>query len=139
MNVAVDTNVIVSGLLKPFSPSGEMIRMVADGKIRICYDARNLLEYEEVLLRPRFGFEPTLVAVLMDSIREMGVCTTGNSLKTRLPDPTDEMFVEIANDPQCRLLITGNIKHFPQQSCSPVKVMTPREFITFFARTEYAE
>jgi putative PIN family toxin of toxin-antitoxin system len=139
VNVVIDTNVIVSGLLKPFSPSGEIVRLVADGKIRICYDARILLEYEEVLLRPKFGFEPTLIAVLMDSIRELGVCTAGNPLKVRLPDPADEMFVEIANDSQCRLLITGNSKHFPQKSCSPVKVMTPREFLTFIIRTDYVE
>jgi putative PIN family toxin of toxin-antitoxin system len=136
VNVVIDTNVIVSGLLKPFSPSGEIMRMVVDGKIHICYDARILLEYDDVLRRKKFGFDPALIAVLMDSIKEMGMCTMGSPLKARLPDSADEMFVEVASNSQCRLLVTGNGKHFPQKACGNVKVLTPREFLAFFAHCE---
>ena len=132
MNVVIDTNVIVSGLLKPFSPSGQIIRWVADGKLAIWYDARILLEYEQVLRREKFGFDPIMVAVLLDAIKEMGVCAVGSPIQVRLPDPADEMFVEVAGDPQCRLLLTGNSKHFPQKACGKVKVLSPREFMAFF-------
>jgi len=136
VKVVIDTNVIVSGLLKPFSPSGEIVRMVADGKIQICYDARILLEYDQVLRREKFGFDPSLVAILMDLIKEIGLCFTGSPLKIHLPDQADEMFVEAASDSQCRILITGNGKHFPQKACGNVKVLTPREFLVFFTRCE---
>ena len=33
MKVVLDTNVLVSGLLTPFGPSGEIVRMVAAGKL----------------------------------------------------------------------------------------------------------
>lgn len=136
MKVVIDTNVIVSGLLKPFSASGEIVRMVADGKVQICYDARILLEYEQVLNREKFGFDSALVAILMESIKEMGICTTSSPLKARLPDPTDEMFVEVASDSHCRLLVTGNGKHFPKKACGDVRVLTPREFVGFLTRCE---
>lgn len=136
MNVVIDTNVIVSGLLKPFSPSGEIMRLLADAKLRICYDARILLEYEQVLHREKFGFDPALVAIVLDSIKEMGICMAGSPMKKRLPDPADEMFVEVASDPQCRLLITGNGKHFPKTACGNINVLTPREFITFLKGCE---
>ena len=136
MKVVIDTNVIVSGLLKPFSPSGEIIRMVADGKIQICYDARILLEYDQVLRREKFGLDLSLVAILMDLIKEMGYCATGSPLKVRLPDPADEMFLEVACDAQCRILVTGNGKHFPQKACGNIKVLTPMEFLGFFTRCE---
>jgi putative PIN family toxin of toxin-antitoxin system len=132
MNVVVDTNVIISGLLKPFSLSGQIMRWVADGKLTIWYDARILLEYEQVLRRDKFGFDPAMVTVLMDAIKEMGVCAAGSSAKVHLPDPADEMFVEVASDSQCRLLLTGNSKHFPQKACGKVKVLNPREFMAFF-------
>jgi len=136
VKVVIDTNVIVSGLLKPFSASGEIVRMVAAGKIQICYDARILLEYDQVLHREKFGFDSSLIAILLDSIKEMGICTTSSPLKTRLPDPTDEMFVEVASDSHCRLLVTGNGKHFPQKACGNVRVLTPRDFLAFFTRCE---
>jgi putative PIN family toxin of toxin-antitoxin system len=131
VKVVIDTNVIVSGLLKPFSPSGKIISLVADGKIQICYDARILLEYDQVLRREKFGLDLSLVAILMDLIKEMGFCATGRPLKVRLPDPADEMFVEAASEAQC---VTGNGKHFPQKACGNVKVLTPREFLGFFTR-----
>lgn len=135
MKVVIDTNVMVSGLLKPFSPSGEIVRMAADGKILICYDARILLEYDSVLRREKFGFEHSLIDILMDLVKETGVCCAGSPLKTRLPDNDDEMFLEVAaSEPQCQILITGNIKHFPQKLCGNVKVLNPREFLTFFSK-----
>ncbi len=136
MKAVIDTNVIVSGLLKPFSASGEIVRMVADGKVQICYDARILLEYEQVLHREKLRFDSALIAILMDLIKEMGICTTGSPIKARLPDPSDEMFVEVASDSHCRLLVTGNGKHFPQKACGNVKVLTPREFLGFLTRCE---
>ncbi|MCE5341306.1 MAG: putative toxin-antitoxin system toxin component, PIN family [Planctomycetaceae bacterium] len=136
MKAVIDTNVIVSGLLKPFSASGEIVRMLADGKIQICYDARILLEYEQVLHREKFGFDFAIIEILMGSIKEMGICTTGSPITARLPDPTDEMFVEVASDPHCRLLVTGNGKHFPQKACGNVRVLTPRDFLAFFTRCE---
>ena len=134
MNVVIDTNVLVSGLLKPFSPSGEILRWIADGQLRLCYDARILLEYEEVLRREKFGFNADHVAILMDMIREMGLCITGSPLKKSLPDPADEMFVEVAFSPECGVLVTGNRQHFPQKACPHVKVLSPREFVTYLKR-----
>lgn len=136
MKVVIDTNVIVSGLLKPFSPSGEILRWVADGRLCLCYDVRILLEYEEVLRREKFGFDADQVAILVDMIREMGLCVTGNPLKIPLPDPADEMFVESAGTPECGILVTGNRKHFPTKACGNVKVLSPREFVTFIKRDE---
>ena len=130
MNVVIDTDVVVSGLLKPFSPSGEIMRLIADASLRVCYDARVLLEYEQVLNREKFGFDPALIAVVLDLIKELGICMTGIPVKKQLPDPDDEMFIEIAGNPECSVLVTGNSRHFPKKSCGHVQVMTPREFVT---------
>jgi len=45
VKVALDTNVLVSGLLKPYSSAGTIVRLVAEGKIQVVYDARILTEY----------------------------------------------------------------------------------------------
>lgn len=58
MLAVLDTNVVVSGLLKPYSSAGYIVRLVAEGALQVAYDARILLEYREVLARPKFGFDP---------------------------------------------------------------------------------
>ena len=62
MNIVLDTNVLVAGLLSPFGPCGEIIRMVSSGKLALSVDARILSEYSEVLHRSRFRFEKDKVA-----------------------------------------------------------------------------
>lgn len=73
MLIVLDTNVLVSGLLKPFSAAGSILRLVAEGRIRVLYDARVLPEYREVLRRPKFGFNTDSVEVLLAQIEADGV------------------------------------------------------------------
>ena len=35
MKAVVDTNVLVAGLLSPFGPPGEIVRMIASGALRV--------------------------------------------------------------------------------------------------------
>ena len=43
MNIVLDTNVLVAGLLSPFGPCGEIVRMVSSGALTLAFDARILL------------------------------------------------------------------------------------------------
>ena len=54
MKIVLDTNVLAAGLLSPFGPCGEIVRMVSSGELTLSFDARILMEYEEVLARPKF-------------------------------------------------------------------------------------
>ncbi|MDP2755681.1 MAG: putative toxin-antitoxin system toxin component, PIN family, partial [Nitrospirota bacterium] len=65
MNIVLDTNVLVAGLLSPFGPCGEIVRMVSSGELILLFDARILSEYDEVLRRPKFKFEEEKVVALL--------------------------------------------------------------------------
>ncbi|MBI4558461.1 MAG: putative toxin-antitoxin system toxin component, PIN family [Candidatus Hydrogenedentes bacterium] len=132
MRVVIDTNVLVSGLLWPYSPSGEIVRMLSSGALEPCYDARIMSEYEEVLRRPKFGFDPEKVDVLLDFIRGEGHLCAGQPLSRHLPDPDDEPFLEVAIAGHAAFLITGNSSHFPVGSCHGAKVTTPRRFVDWW-------
>jgi putative PIN family toxin of toxin-antitoxin system len=62
MNIVLDTNVLVAGLLSPFGPCAEIVRMISSGKLTLSFDARILSEYNQVLRRPKFKFEEDKVA-----------------------------------------------------------------------------
>lgn len=132
MKIVLDTNVLVSGLLSPFGAPGDIVRLAASGLLKICYDARILAEYQSVLERPKFKFDQVQVDYLLTQIKAAGLLTSGRSLKTKLPDRADEPFLEAAMASKARVLVTGNIKHFPRAKRADVKVLSPREFLEYF-------
>ena len=72
MNIVLDTNVLVAGLLSPFGTCGEIVRMVSSGELILFFDARILSEYDEVLRRPKFRFAKEKVDALLDYILYRG-------------------------------------------------------------------
>jgi putative PIN family toxin of toxin-antitoxin system len=129
LRIVLDTNVLVSGLLSPFGPPGEIVRMVSSGAVTLCVDARILSEYEEVLARPRFAFEPDAVAALLDYIDVCGETIASEPMTARLPDPDDEPFLEVAVAGAVDCPVTGNLAHFPPNALGGAHVLAPAEFV----------
>lgn len=134
MKIVLDTNVLVSGLLTPYGANGEIVRLVSAGALIVQYDSRILLEYQDVLSRPKFQFDPQKVDVFLDYLKQNSQVTSGAPLQKRLPDPDDEPFLEIAIAGQAACLITGNTKYFPKALRKHIKIFSPSEFIEFFRK-----
>ena len=129
MRIALDTNVLVAGLLSPFGHPGEIVRMVSSGELTLCLDARILTEYDEVLRRPKFGFDGGDVATLLDFVRGRGLAVATTPLPTPLPDRDDEPFVQVALGGAAEYLVTGNAAHYPSRLCLGVPVVSPADFV----------
>ena len=132
MNSVLDTNVLVAGLLSPFGPCGQIVRMVSSGELTLSFDARILAEYEEVLGRPKFKFETEKVVAFLDHIQHLGLTAASSLLLQSLLDPDDEPFLEVAIAAQAVCLITGNRVHFPSDLYQNIKVLSPNEFLAFY-------
>ena len=135
MRIVLDTNVLVSALLSPFGPPGEILRLITTGLIRVCHDARILCEYRQVLLRPAFPFGRFQVESLLDQIEADGVPVAALPLAQRLPDPDDEAFLEVALAGEVRYLVTGNLKHYPTRTRQGVQVASPRDFLEAYRQS----
>ncbi|MFA5354373.1 MAG: putative toxin-antitoxin system toxin component, PIN family [Thermodesulfovibrionales bacterium] len=136
MNIVLDTNVLVAGLLSPFGTCGEIVRMVSSGELTLSFDARILVEYSEVLLRPKFRLKEDKIAALMDQIQHRGQTVAPSPLLHSLPDPDDAPFLEAAIAGNAVCVVTGNQIHFPSDLCQGVKVLSPAEFIVLFKSAE---
>jgi putative PIN family toxin of toxin-antitoxin system len=132
MKIVLDTNVLVSGLLQAFGPSGQIVRLVASGELVLCHDPRILTEYQEVLLRKKFRFDPERVDALLEEIKAGGIPVAARPLAIKLPDSDDEPFLEIALAGGAQYLVTGNIKHYPVEARSGIEVLSPRSFIELY-------
>jgi putative PIN family toxin of toxin-antitoxin system len=132
MKIVLDTNVLVAGLLSPFGPCGEIVRMVSSGEVTLCFDAAILAEYHEVLHRPKFGFDKEKVAALLDHIEHRGHTVASSPLRYPLPDPDDEPFLKVALAGKAVCLVTGNASDFSAKLCQGEKIISPGGFLNFY-------
>ena len=136
MRIVLDTNVLVSGLLSPFGPPGDIVRLLAAGAVRACYDARILDEYREVLSRPVLRIAEGRVESLLHQVAADGVLVTAQPLAIRLPDPDDEVFLAVALAGNARCLVTGNLRHYPKPIRKRMPVVSPRDFLDLYRESE---
>ncbi|SHI70359.1 putative toxin-antitoxin system toxin component, PIN family [Pseudobutyrivibrio xylanivorans] len=126
--VVLDTNVIVSALLKAQSVPGIILEFVYRGMIVPIYNSEIIEEYKDVLTRPKFKIPDEEVDILVGRITELGIESTRKTVNEYFPDFKDVVFYEVtmsAKEKYDAKLVTGNTKHFPEKEY----VLTPREFL----------
>ena len=129
MIIVLDTNVLISGILKPYSKAATVLRLLADGTIQLAYDLRLLSEYRDVLNRPKFNFAKENVEGFLEQTEKEGLLVSVKPLKFHLPDPDDEPFLEVALSGVVKAIVTGNKRHFPKKEYEGVKILSPAEFL----------
>ena len=129
MRCVLDTNVIVSGILRPFSKASLILTLIADGTVRVAYDLRLLSEYRDVLNRPKFNFAKENVEAFLTQVEQEGFLVSVKPLKIHLPDPDDEPFLEVAVAGKVEAIVTGNKRHFPKKEYQGVRILSPAEFL----------
>lgn len=111
--VVVDSNVLVSALLSPGGKPAEVLRLLITGALRLCFDSRIVVEYEDVLSRPKFSFDRTSCQDLLSVLLGNGISVAAEPLDISFADEDDKKFYEVAKHMNAKL-ITGNLKHFPE-------------------------
>jgi uncharacterized protein len=130
MRAVIDTNIIVSALLKPAGPPGQVLNAILAHQVKVLYDDRILGEYIEVLSRPKFRLSPWEIEFIVTFVEQEGDYFSGQRLDVVLPDESDLPFLEVATAGLADALITGNTKDFrPKKGRHNVNVITPAEFV----------
>ena len=125
----IDTNVLVSAMLRWDSVPGCVLEHAFVGDIIPLLNEQVLKEYMEVLKRPKFHFEEEKINIIIDGIVKRGVFVDAEHTGQVLPDPKDIVFYEIVMEKRKHneaFLVTGNMKHFPTEPY----IVTPREMLT---------
>lgn len=134
MRVVLDTNVLVSGLISPNGPPGEILRLLETGLIVPCLSEDILGEYREVLARPAFQFPGYRIVVLLQRLEAVAELFIAEPVPGGFPDPRDAPILEAALEAHADFLVTGNLRHFPVRLRQGVAVLSPREFIEALRR-----
>lgn len=124
----IDTNVLVSAMLKWNSVPGNIMELAFGGSIVPILNESIVEEYREVLSRPKFHLSEAIINDVMDAINESALYVDAEQLEIELPDPKDRVFYEVVMEERKEedaYLVTGNIKHFPQKPF----IVTPRQML----------
>lgn len=124
----IDTNVLVSAMLKWNSIPGNIMELAFDGLIIPILNNHIVNEYREVLARPKFHFMKEIIYDVLETIQRQGIYVDAAVIDIELPDLKDRVFYEVVMEKRNTddaYLIAGNIKHFPVKPF----IVTPREMM----------
>lgn len=124
----LDTNVLVSALLKKNSIPNLILKHASKGAIVPLYNDEIFDEYNDVLHRRKFHFAERDIQEAFGTIRERGKEIDAEPLDADFDDIEDIVFYEVVMEKRKTdeaWLVTGNIRHFPKEPF----IVTPREML----------
>ena len=135
MVIVLDTNILVAATLSPFGASYHILAMIPQRRFDLLLSVPLMLEYEEVLKRDDMRAQSHLtvaeVDVLLDMLAAVGTPHTPSfRWRPQLPDPDDEMILELAVNAHADAIVTMNTQDFlPAAGTFGVEVLRPGEFL----------
>lgn len=135
--IVLDTNVLVSALLKDKSLPAFILAFARQKRMVLCLSREIFAEYKAVLEREKSRSIRKEVRPLLASLKKEALWIKPNvTIETIVDDPEDNKFLECAQQAQAEYLITGNTKHFPIKEFRGTKIVSPREFIEAVTNTQ---
>ena len=133
MRVVIDTNVIVAALRSSVGASYAILQRVYVRTIVPLLSVPLLMEYESVLKRP--GLLPHLSERDIDTVLDQFASRAIEqkvyfAWRPFLPDPDDDMLVELAIAGSASYIVTSNIRDFVPARSLGLRIATPRDFIS---------
>jgi putative PIN family toxin of toxin-antitoxin system len=128
IRVVLDTNVIVSALLVPTGLEASVLLLGLQKHVELCVSTPILLEYEEVLQRPRLKLQRKEVAEVLANIQANGFLVHPTKTVRLSTHEPDNRIYECAGEANADYIVTGNKKHFPDDYKN-AKVVNARELL----------
>lgn len=139
--IVIDTNVLISGLLRPGSKPDLVLMLALEGGLfKICLSDEIFSEYQRVLEYDKFkgSLSPDKVGQLLFQLEKNALWVTPQKKVELSPDPEDNKFLECALEGKAGFLITGNTKHFPARKFKKTLIVSPAEFLNYLAKIYFA-
>jgi len=130
--IVIDTNVVVAGLRSRNGSAFRLLGLVGSEQFKINLSVPLVLEYEEVLFRelPNLAINASDVQDFLDF--HCAVATHHQIFflwRPFLPDPKDDMVLELAVKAGCDSVVTYNIRDFAGIERFGVSAVTPANFL----------
>jgi putative PIN family toxin of toxin-antitoxin system len=131
-SAVLDTNVVVSALLRPEGPPAAVIDLGFAGQFRWYISEPVSAEYGVVLARKRLGIDPRRAAKFFVDLYQAAVVVAPTRKLRECTDASDNKFLECALEARADYVVTGNARHYPERF-QDIRVVLPRKFLTVLA------
>lgn len=132
MRAVVDTNVLVSGLIRPRGSIGLVVRGLRDQRFVAIVSRPILEEIVDVLGRPwlreKYGVDDGTVATFLRFLVLRSELVTPTETIERCRDPHDDRFLEAAVAGEADRLVTGDADLLALGSHASIRIVSPAVF-----------
>jgi putative PIN family toxin of toxin-antitoxin system len=133
LEVVIDTNVVYAGLRSQLGASHRLLREIGRNEaFQIHLSVPLVLEYEEVARRHAraLGLSFQDIEDILDYLCSVaGLHDVFYLWRPFLPDPDDDMLLELAVEAACNRIVTFNLRDFAGIEQFGVKAVAPSEFL----------
>ncbi len=133
MRFVLDTNVLVAALRSQTGASYEVLSALPIAGWELVLSVPIYLEYQDVLLRPGLVSSAFTRADVLASCRFLASVASAHDIHFRwpsfLPDPKDDMLLELAVAAGASHIVTHNIGHFREAESFGVRALAPSAFL----------
>jgi len=128
VRVILDTNVLLSAILKDSSTPGEVVRVVDNSHTLLC-SAATLEEFRRTVLKPYFmryiGSCRVRIEAALSAAEQIEIIETVSACR----DPKDDKFLEVALNGRAGVIITGDRDLLVLHPWRGIKILSPAVYL----------
>ena len=129
MRVVFDTSVLVAATRSRDGASFTLVSAIPSDRFEICLSVALYLEWQDVLTRPEHLAPGRTAEEALEFVRYLGSVAWLQPIyflwRPYLPDPGDDMILELAFAAGCRYIVTHNVRHFAGCEKLGIEPITP--------------
>ena len=110
MRVVLDTNILISALIRPKSEARQMYEAAKSGRIALVTCDAQFEEFRRVTRYPKVQryISPAEAGTMLNEIRELALYFVVNEKLDVSPDPADNYLFALAQSSEANYLVTGD-------------------------------
>ena len=133
MRAVIDTNILVSGLIRKQGLPGQVLRHLRDGDFTIIYSVPIMVEVVEVLSRPqiqhKYQVESEDITALINLVRLRGELVSPNRKIDACRDPKDNRFLEAAIEGNADIIVSVDKDLLDMVDFETIPIVSIAEFL----------
>ncbi len=127
-----DTNILISAYLWPGTPRAALA-IIRSGQCRLFSSPDAIREFVRVLAYPKLGLRAEEITPIVDDLTSLAtIVQPGREISVIRADPTDNVFLSIALEAGCEVMVSGDRHLLELKGVEGVRIVRAAAFVRSF-------